>query len=96
LFSIGSGEIHTAYFYKRASTPATLKQKPGVSIISLKGRDHVSGDAKEEQIACDNSFKESVLLAAGSSMDAAANIKTAVETLTAAGRPTRERKPRVL
>ena len=73
-----------------------MKQRPGVSIISLKGRDHVSGDAAVEKIACDNSFKESVLLAAGSSLHAAENVKLAVETLTASGRPIRERKPRVL
>lgn len=92
----GSGEIHTAYFYKRANQPASLRAKPGVSIITLKGRDHVPGDSANETIACDDLFKKSVLLAAGSAEDAAEDVKNAVETLTASGRPVRERKPRVL
>lgn len=92
----GSGEIHTAYFYKRANDPSPLREKAGVSIITINGRDHVKEDARTERIACDNLFKDSVLLAAGSAQDAVENVQAAVETLTASGRPVRERRVRVL
>lgn len=91
----GSGEIHTAYFYKRANNPSKMKARTGVSLVKLQPRAHVKADV-EETIACDDIFKESVLLAAGSAQDAVENVRTAVETLTASGRPVRERKPRVL
>lgn len=92
----GSGEIHTAYFYKRSSKPHPLREKSGVSIIELEARPGVEDDKPLERIACDDLFKESVLLAAGPANTAEQNVTEAVKTLISCSRPIRERKQRVL
>jgi hypothetical protein len=93
----GSGEIHTAYFYRRANSPSELVAKPGVSLIKLRGRAHVPQDKAEEAIACADLFKRSVLLAAGAKEDGIIeDTQAAVATLISGSRPKRERKPRVL
>ncbi len=64
--------------------------------MELRGRVGISEDHPSERIACADLFKRSVLLAAGPKEEVINDVTAAVSGMITAGRPKRERKPRVL
>eukprot|EP01041_Mallomonas_annulata_P012339 gene12339-25963_t len=96
----GSGEVHTAYFYKRLPTPpppSLLADNlpDDAVIITLPARSRIAGDT-ELSVACASVFKNAIELAVGPIAALAAHANALSQAHLAEGRPTRTRKPRVL
>lgn len=100
----GSGEGHTAYFYKRNNTPPALspkERKNGTAttkLLALPARpDHPEDPAGGWNVHCDLAFYECCRLAAGlDSSELIEHVNRGVEEHLGAERPKRERKQRVI
>mmetsp|Transcript_24351 Transcript_24351/g.35723 ORF Transcript_24351/g.35723 Transcript_24351/m.35723 type:complete len:408 (+) Transcript_24351:29-1252(+) len=90
----GSGENHTAYFYKRASRPAPCRARPNTSIVCIPAR--AGSDEQPIDVVCSDKFKECVTLAVGPLEECAQYVRTVADTMINAERPKRERRQRVL
>jgi hypothetical protein len=90
----GSGEGHTAYFYKRTNKPPALRNSPEIQSVVLPKRDGFVGE-KDVTVTCDAAFLECVELAVGpieQLRDFSAQVVN--DTLLSEDRPKRERRPR--
>ena len=102
----GSGEGHTAYFYRRLdrSLPRRVKGAPPPQVaqghmcaITLPARSGFDQRGEtEEVIYCDNTFRDCVLLSISDLDSYRRDVKVSAEAMLTAGRPKRERKPRTL
>eukprot|EP00607_Mallomonas_marina_P010014 CAMPEP_0182422864 /NCGR_PEP_ID=MMETSP1167-20130531/8682_1 /TAXON_ID=2988 /ORGANISM="Mallomonas Sp, Strain CCMP3275" /LENGTH=472 /DNA_ID=CAMNT_0024601297 /DNA_START=33 /DNA_END=1451 /DNA_ORIENTATION=+ len=103
----GSGEVHTAYFYKRILPPSlslslSLPSAPptGTSFLTLPGRKE--NNEQDERVVCDDMFLSTVTLAAGREREnerergreLAEHCSRLVQSFLNEGRPKRERKSR--
>jgi hypothetical protein len=95
---VGSGENHTAYFYKRLSTPAPRTARPGTSLITLPARPSAQGGRREAPltVVCSDKFKHCVELAAGDVLACQQYVSGVTDDMINAERPKRERKQRVM
>lgn len=90
----GSGESHTAYFYKRTSSPAPCVARTGTSLLTVPARE--ASDLRHSDVVCSNYFKESIEHALGPVQTLARHVESVSDQILNAGRPKRERKPRNL
>mmetsp|Transcript_7722 Transcript_7722/g.11463 ORF Transcript_7722/g.11463 Transcript_7722/m.11463 type:complete len:419 (-) Transcript_7722:36-1292(-) len=90
----GSGEKHTAYFYKRTNTPAPCIARPNTSILRIPPRPGSSEQPVD--VVCADKFKECIDLAVGPLEECTEYVNAAVNTMISSARPKRERHQRVL
>lgn len=94
----GSGENHTAYFYKRNNTPAPCRARPNTTLYRIPPRpSSTSSDGEEvgELVVCSNKFLNCIQLAVGPLESCQAYVNDVTSSILQSGRPKRERKPRV-
>ena len=89
----GSGEGHTAYFYKR--TIPLVRAPAGEPKVALKKRAGIAGETDQE-VSCDAAFAEAVALAAGPVAAVRAKAEALVAEHLSSNRPKRDRRPRRL
>lgn len=88
---LGSGESHTAYFYKRANSPPTTPSN-SLKKLLLPPRSNFSEEALE--VYCDNAFYDASKLAVELKKDALQqHVTDVVIQYQDSARPKRERKP---
>ena len=93
----GSGENHTAYFYKRLSRPAPCVARPGTTLIELPARTNRRGqEAPPKTMVCSDKFRQCVELACGDAADCQRYVNGVANDMINAARPKRDRKPRKL
>lgn len=89
----GSGEGHTAYFYKRLKVQGTYddRKTPIVSIPGRKGfKDEVTGEEEADvQVYCDPAFLEGVKSAVGKVIRLRKETEVLMSNHMAEGRPKR-------
>mmetsp|Transcript_11506 Transcript_11506/g.18785 ORF Transcript_11506/g.18785 Transcript_11506/m.18785 type:complete len:392 (+) Transcript_11506:75-1250(+) len=90
----GSGESHTAYFYKRTNSPAPLKARAGVSMLQVPPRE--SSHPEISEVVCSNYFRHSIELALGPVDELSEHVEKVSNKILNSGRPKRERKSRNL
>ena len=90
----GSGESHTAYFYKRTNSPAPLKARAGVSMLQVPARESTRPHVSE--VVCSNYFRSGIELALGPVNELVQHVDEVSNKILNSGRPKRERKPRNL
>lgn len=90
----GSGESHTAYFYKRTNTPARCVPRTGTSMLTVPAREGSS--LRHSDMVCSNYFKESIEFALGPVEELAEYVEAVSNKILNSGRPKRERKQRNL
>jgi hypothetical protein len=92
----GSGENHTAYFYERINTPAPCRSRPNTTLFRIPPRPSLAGGEEEgELVVCSNKFLNCVQLAVGPLESCQAYVNDITASVLQAGRPKRERKPRI-
>ena len=92
--SAGSGESHTAYFYKRLSKPARCAARRGTSMLQVPAR-HGSL-LRHKDVVCSDYFRDCIELALGPTDALVAHVEAASDKILNSGRPKRERKQRIL
>ena len=91
-FLTGSGENHTAYFYRRNNTPPAIS--PEMTLLRLPGR--VELNEKDVEVVCDPLFSRPIELLTGNPTALLDDVKNIVRHHLEDERPKRTRKPRVL
>ena len=86
----GSGENHTAYFYKRSSDRS--QEEPSMTKISLPGRKHLQEEDLE--VVCDPLFLEPIRQAIGPLSKFMSDVDMLMTKIFNAERPKRVRKAR--
>ena len=94
IFNIGSGESHTAYFYKRTSSPASCNPRNGTSLIQVPTREGSNNDVLE--FVCSNYFKECIENALKPVDVFSQQVELISNKILNSGRPKRTKKPRKL
>lgn len=90
----GSGESHTAYFYKRTNTPACCVARTGTSMLAVPAR--AGSLLRHSDVVCSDYFRESIELALGPVEALAEHVESVSNKILNSGRPKRERKQRNL
>lgn len=90
----GSGEGHTAYFYKRSNSPPVLRNGPEIQSVVLPKREGFAGE-RDVTVTCDVAFAECVQQAVGPIEGLREfAVQVVSDTLLSEDRPKRERRPR--
>jgi hypothetical protein len=92
--STGSGESHTAYFYKRTNSAAPCAARTGTSLLQVPARE--GSQLRHSDVVCSNYFRECIEQALGPAEALAEHVETVSNKILNSGRPKRERKPRNL
>ena len=85
---LGSGESHTAYFYKRSNAQAQIE--PSMKKIILPGRTQLNEE--DIEVVCDPLFLEPIRLAVGPHEKFKSHVNATMSKVFNADRPRRERK----
>lgn len=86
---LGSGEVHTAYIYKRTTKPPSITSNDNV--IRIPGREEF--EEEEEDVACDPLFYPAIKTLLEGVHGLHSYVQSVSKDHMAAGRPARERKP---
>lgn len=90
----GSGEVHTAYFYKRILTESPAVPRNAIKVV-IPRRPGFVGE-KDVEVVCAEAFVDAVKLAVGPLSALKQHVKKIADANMSAERPKRERRPRVL